>query len=88
MVVAIDGPQGLAAAGNNVRACERALAAPGRTPSILPPAEESGVPFQGYIRSSIDLFAGLVRDAPLWPLAGLGDMDRTEAGLWEVFPGA
>ena len=88
MVVAIDGPQGLATVGNTMRACERTLGTPGRTPSNLPPAEEAGLPFQGYIRSSIDLFAGLVGAAPPWLLAGLGGIGNVEAGLWEVFPGA
>lgn len=87
MVVAIDGPQGLATVGNTMRACERTLGTPGRTPSNIPPAEEAGVPFQGYIRSSIDLFAGLVGTA-LWPLAGLNGVSNFDAGLWEVFPGA
>ncbi len=88
VVVAIDGPQGLAAVGNTMRACERILGTPGRTPSTLPPAEETGAPFQGYIRSSIDLFAGLLRAAPPWPLAGMTGVGNIEAGLWEVFPGA
>ena len=88
MVVAIDGPQGLAAVGNTMRDCERMLGTPGHTPSTLPPAEETGAPFQGYIRSSIDLFAGLLRAAPPWPLAGMTGVGNIEAGLWEVFPGA
>jgi hypothetical protein len=88
MVVAIDGPQGLATVGNTMRACERILGTPGRTPSNLPPAEESGAPFQGYIRSSIDLFAGLLGTAPPWLLAGLKGVCKSQAGLWEVFPGA
>jgi hypothetical protein len=88
MVIAIDGPQGLATCGNTMRACERTLGTPGRTPSTLPPAEESGVPFQGYIRSSIDLFAGLLRTDPPRTLAGLNGVGNLEADLWEVFPGA
>lgn len=88
MVVAIDGPQGLAAVGNTMRACEEILRTPGRTPSTLPPAEETGAPFQGYIRSSIDLFAGLLRAAPPWSLAGMTGVGNIKAGLWEVFPGA
>jgi len=88
MVLAIDGPQGLATAGNTMRACERILGTPGRTPCTLPPAEEDGVPFQGYIRSSIDLFAGLVRAGSPWKLAGLRSTSNVEARLWEVFPGA
>lgn len=88
MVVAIDGPQGLATVGDTMRACERMLGTPGRTPSNLPPPEESGAPFQGYIRSSIDLFAGLLGAASPWLLAGLRGVGNVEAGLWEVFPGA
>ena len=93
MVVAIDGPQGLVGVGNTMRACERILGTPGRTPSALPPAEETGAPFQGYIRSSIDLFAGMVAATPTWPLAGLNGVSNFEAGLFEaglfeVFPGA
>ena len=55
-ILAVDGPQGLANPGQTQRACEQILGTPGRTPSQLPPAVE-GPPFQGYIRSSIDLFA-------------------------------
>ena len=88
MVVAIDGPQGLATVQHTMRACERILGTPGRTPSMLPPPTESGVPFQGYIRSSIDLFAGLVGATSSWSLAGLKGVSTTDAGLWEVFPGA
>ena len=71
-----------------MRASERILGTPGRTPSTLPPAEETGAPFQGYIRSSIDLFAGLVSAELSWPLAGLNGVGKVEAGLWEVFLGA
>jgi len=88
VVLAVDGPQGLATAGNTMRACERTLGTPGRTPSELPPPQEAGVPFQGYIRSSIDLFAALVGADPSWPLAGLAGVAALDAGLWEVFPGA
>lgn len=87
MVLAVDGPQGLATAGNTMRACERNLGTPGRTPSTLPPAE-TGAPYQGYIRSSIDLFAGLLGDDPPRALAGFDGVDNMEADLWEVFPGA
>lgn len=88
VVLAIDGPQGLATVGNTMRACERTLGTPGRTPGTLPPAEESGAPFQGYIRSSIDLFAGLLNSTPAPRLAGLNVVGSVEADLWEVFPGA
>jgi len=88
IVIAIDGPQGLAAVGNTMRSCERILGTPGRTPSTLPPAEETGAPFQGYIRSSIDLFAGLVGVDPRRTLAGFNGVGNLAADLWEVFPGA
>ncbi|MBI5585990.1 MAG: DUF429 domain-containing protein [Deltaproteobacteria bacterium] len=88
IVLAVDGPQGLAATGNTMRACERTLGTPGRTPSELPLPQEVGVPFQGYIRSSIDLFAALVKATPSWRLAGLTGVTASDAGLWEVFPGA
>jgi hypothetical protein len=88
MVIAIDGPQGLATVGNTMRACERTLGTPGRTTSTLPPAEETGAPFQGYIRSSIDLFAGLLGADPPRTLAGFNGVGSIEADLWEVFPGA
>lgn len=84
-VLAVDGPQALAAAGQNVRTCERILATPGRTPDALP-ATTSTQPFHGYIRSSIDLFAVL---AATRVLVGL-DAEATlaSATLFEVFPGA
>lgn len=88
IVLAVDGPQGLANRGNAMRECERLLGTPGRTPSGLPAAEEAGVPFQGYIRSSVDLFAGLVAAAPPWALARLNGVIDAQATLWEVFPGA
>lgn len=88
IVLAIDGPQGLATGGNTMRTCERILRTPGRTPCTLPPAEEGGVPFQGYIRSSIDLFSGLIRTVSPWKLAGLKSTSKYEASLWEVFPGS
>ena len=88
LVLAIDGPQGLATVGNALRTCERILGTPGRTPGNLPPAAETAAPFQGYIRSSIDLFAGLVGAAQRRTLAGFNGVSNLEAELWEVFPGA
>ena len=85
-ILAIDGPQGLATPGANQRACEQALGTPGRTPHMLPRAEE-GLPFQGYIRSSIDLFASLVVLTHN-TLVGLNNVQVNHANLFEVFPGA
>jgi Protein of unknown function (DUF429) len=87
-VLAVDGPQGLAAPDEKMRSCERILGTPGRTPPQLPPPEETGAPFQGYIRSSIDLFAALTAGAPRHLLAGTSGVPDTEASLWEVYPGA
>lgn len=86
-ILAIDGPQGLAPDGQNQRTCERILGTPGRTPCQLPPAKE-GEPFQGYIRSSVDLFASLVKTTPPSRLAGFNGISLGEANLFEVFPGA
>jgi hypothetical protein len=86
IVLALDGPQGLATMGQAQRACEQILGTPGRTPSQLPPPEEAGIPFQGYIRSCVDLFRALV-DAG-HHLAGLNGQMGADVGLWEVFPGA
>jgi hypothetical protein len=88
VVIAIDGPQGLAVDGNKMRTCERILNAPGRTPSVLPPPAENGVPFQGFIRSSIDFFAGMINSNPQRHLAGLNGVERIDADLFEVFPGS
>jgi hypothetical protein len=86
-VWAIDGPQGLAAPGAKVRRCEVELRTPGRTPDVLPPTD-SGMPFSGYIRSSVDLFAGLLNCHAAFQLGGLGDRGHAVATLLEVYPGA
>ncbi len=52
----LDGPQALAAADHDQRACERALRAPGKTPDHL---QATNKPFSGYLRSSVELFAAL-----------------------------
>jgi hypothetical protein len=88
IIIAIDGPQGLAVDGNNIRTCERILNAPGRTPSVLPPPAENGMPFHGFIRSSIDFFAGMINSNPQRHLAGLNGVERIDADLFEVFPGS
>lgn len=87
MVLALDGPQALARDGEPRRACERILGTPGRTPCELPDAGE-GMPFQGYIRSSIDLFAALMHANSRYQLAGFDGIAQSDANLFEVFPGA
>lgn len=87
VVLAIDGPQGLARFGEPRRVCERILGTPGRTPCQLPEAAE-GMPFQAYIRSSIDLFAALLLATPRYRLAGFDGVAQRDANLFEVFPGA
>lgn len=52
--VMLDGPQGLARVGHTIRACEKALAAAGKTADVRPPASQ---PYGGFIASSLDLFA-------------------------------
>ena len=87
-VWAIDGPQGLASAGQTMRHCERVLGTPGHTPDTLPPAAPGGRPFGDYIRSSVDLFAALLAGQPALQLAGLGAATMTNATLYEIFPGS
>jgi hypothetical protein len=80
-LLVIDGPQALAAQGGRVRGCEREARTPGRTPDHEP---SMGMPFAGYIRGSIQLFAALLQD-DRWQLLASG-RDRN-ATLLEVFPG-
>lgn len=87
LVLCIDGPQGLAESRARIRQCEVQLSTPGRTPNALPPADATG-PFEAYIRSSIDLFAGLLRASPSFRLVGLDSTPIDEANLFEAFPGA
>lgn len=86
-VWAIDGPQGLAKHGARLRACERALATPGKTSHELPPPQSGQQPFGDYVRSSVDLFAALLQMNALH-LVGLNGRSLTDATLFEVFPGA
>lgn len=76
--VLIDGPQGLASSGQPMRACERALGAPGKTSSER---QTLNGPFGGFIRSSLDVFLGLRN-------AGLRIGSPAMLGLQEVYPGA
>jgi hypothetical protein len=87
-VWAIDGPQGLASAGQTMRHCERVLGTPGHTPDTLPPASPGGFPFGDYIRSSVDLFAALLSGQPALQIVGLGAATVTNATLYEIFPGS
>jgi hypothetical protein len=87
-VWAIDGPQGLAAAGQKMRHCERVLGTPGKTPDVLPVAAPGGRPFGDYIRSSVDFFAALLASQPALQLAGLGGTNVINATLYEIFPGS
>jgi hypothetical protein len=84
---AVDGPQGLARPGASLRDSERSLGTPGRTPDLLP-ATTGGGPFQDYIRSSVDLFAGLLASSPTLRLAGNAGAVLADATLYEAFPGA
>lgn len=81
VVVAIDGPQGLAKNGAKLRECERLLGAPGKTPDHLPVPD--GTPFAGFIRGSVELFRELVKRLPL-----VQDPGDISSRLIEVYPGA
>ncbi len=74
----LDGPQGLAAIGQCLRACERQSGAAGKTPDRMPAISR---PFAGYIRSSIELFSALGQ-------AGITvSPDGFVGGVSEVYPG-
>ena len=85
-ILAIDGPQGLAGEpGATVRESERLVHAPGRTPYEL---QESGKPFEGFIKGSVALFYRLVSSGSRFRLLGLDGLPASDATLIEVFPGA
>ena len=84
---ALDGPQGLAQFNQQMRNAERVLGTPARTPDTLPP-NTSTLPFQSYIRSSIDLFAALLQDSSMFQLAGFSGSTLENATLYEIFPGS
>lgn len=76
-LLGIDGPQALALPGRSLRACERAVAAAGKTPDRLP---DPGAPYAGFVRSSVELFEALER-------AGLTlDPRPGGTGALEVYP--
>ncbi len=79
VIVAIDGPQGLAKKGATMRQCERLLGTPGKTADHLP----QGGPFAGFIRGSVELFGELNQRMRLVDHPG-----DTSGSLLEVYPGA
>ena len=79
-VVAIDGPQGLAAPGRKVRAGERELRCAGKTPDALP--APGSAPYAGFVRGSVLLFSALRAKG----LDVLGEVPRDRAVLLEVYP--
>ncbi len=80
-VLAIDGPQGLAATGRTLRESERLLRAAGKSGSEL---KAPGThPYAGLIAGSVALFAAL-RGAGL---GVLGEVPYEETSLLEVYPG-
>jgi predicted nuclease with RNAse H fold len=79
-VVAIDGPQGLAAPGRRVREGERELRCAGKTPDTLP-APGSG-PYAGFLRGSVLLFSALRARG----LGVFGEVPQDQAVLLEVYP--
>lgn len=78
VAVMLDGPQGLARVGHGIRACEKALAAAGKTADVRPPASQ---PYGGFIASSLDLFAAF-HTAKLFLAPGM------PTRLYEVYPAA
>ena len=74
--VMLDGPQGLARVGCNIRASERSLAAAGKTGDKRPPLSQ---PYGGFVASSLDLFAA-------FHAAGLFDPSTQDLQLDEVYP--
>jgi predicted nuclease with RNAse H fold len=79
-VVAVDGPQGLAAPGRTVRVAERELRCAGKTPDVLP--EPGSAPFAGFLRGSVLLFAALRARG----LGVFGEAPADRAVLLEVYP--
>lgn len=74
----LDGPQGFASIGQNMRECERLCGAVGKTPDNEPPLNQ---PFAGYIRSSIELFSAFAQ-------AGVNvSPPGFRGGVSEVYPG-
>lgn len=84
-VLAIDGPQGLAASRDRgMRECERAGGVAGKSSYDLP--KLSSAPFAGFVISSVRLFASLWLSGQ-FHLHGLTPNRAHEATLIEVYPG-
>jgi hypothetical protein len=83
----LDGPQGLATAGESLRACERCSAAAGKTPHMRP--QPMGRPFAGYICSSLDIFAELKHAGTnISPSRFLGGVSEVyPAHIWKILAG-
>ncbi len=79
-VLAIDGPQGLAAAGKKVREAEKLLRAAGKSGEKLP---EAGTPYAGFIAGSVALFTSLRKAG----FGLLGEAPHERTSLLEVYPG-
>ena len=79
-VVAIDGPQGLAAPGRKVRDGERELHCAGKTPDSLP--APGSAPYAGFLRGSVLLFSALRASG----LGVFGEVPQDRAILLEVYP--
>jgi NAD(P) transhydrogenase len=79
-VLAIDGPQGLAAKGRKMRQAERLLRAAGKSGERF---ARAGTPYAGFIRGSVEVFAAL-RNAGL---GLLGESAWETTALLEVYPG-
>lgn len=79
-VVAIDGPQGLAAPGRKMREAERLLRAPGKSGATF---ARAGTPYAGLVRGSVELFAALRKSG----LGLLGEAPWETTSLLEVYPG-
>ena len=86
VILAIDGPQGLAGEVFATRRdAERELNTPGRTPYNFPTI---GRPYAGFITGSVELFHQLVMYENSFHLYGLRDKRASKGQLIEVFPGA
>lgn len=86
-VLAIDGPQGLAAApGDRGRECERRLRTPGRVGYTLPTPGRR--PYDGFMRGSVELFYHLCQQGGQFRLLGDEGVVPSKANLLEVYPGA
>jgi hypothetical protein len=76
----LDGPQALAAPGRSMRACERLVAAAGKTPDSRDKIVR-GRPYAGFVLASLDLFAALDRAGVAVSPEGIA------GGVGEVYPG-